>query len=842
LALVDDNGAPIVAPSVDENAAGAVIGHVQATDPDGDAITWTVDDARFEVLNGILKLKDNVALDYEAIANHQIVLNLTASDGSLPSNLSITIDIQDTPEYRIANPDIADNIYKPNPPYAPYDQYVWTNVLTNDVLNNNTGSLQVTEWFYNGIKFDASTGPALLHVDSIGDFTGYPDGYIYLSPDANFLGEVPLPVTYTLIDHVGGTATGSVTFIVNVPNDYAAVITEVQTPDAFVIEDLKTTVSGDLDVSDPDAPNQNYFIAQAEIVGAYGSLSIDKYGQWTYTLDNDNLDVQALDTNETLADHIVVQSLDGTPHTIDITIKGLSEDAQTYPFDYNLSFAYAKDFNGGDVIQAVNMPDTSLKGLAKVLSVDIVNGQYQFNLSHDAINFGAGVISGVTPSAGHHLDFNLNNGVSRTAILLDDGNNDFEGHGNYTNVATPFNLSNAGQLIYGLSGDDLIVGDINYWHPTTSYASGLYSFGHDVIVGGDGTSTIVGDVYTYDSFLMGTNSTVLTYPIIDYGDDTLYGAAHGTVIGDISFVQGTDYKVRHEFGGDTIYAPYLGGTAIGDVGNLVLQGAPGTNAIEGITSSRNNIIGSDFDDLLIGNFGNYAQDINSAITLYGTFDIISGNSGNDTIIGDVNFFNIGDISYQNNSSINMGSDTLYGGDGNDLIIGDILRYNALYSPNTALLVTLGSDTIEGGAGDDILVGDIYNLGNAYKAGPNLAYTKITASNDTFVFDLATPGGFGNDRILDMNFNSNKDTLSFKNVLDVDGQVGITLADLNLLTTLETVGADFKISVYSDIADINTGLHDSANLLGTVTLANYYGFGATDINTLILTNQFYIQVS
>ncbi|MES0828567.1 hypothetical protein, partial [Ruegeria sp. SCP11] len=52
--------------SVDENAAGAIIGDLTVTDPDdGDSHTFSVDDARFEVVAGQLKLKAGEALDHE---------------------------------------------------------------------------------------------------------------------------------------------------------------------------------------------------------------------------------------------------------------------------------------------------------------------------------------------------------------------------------------------------------------------------------------------------------------------------------------------------------------------------------------------------------------------------------------------------------------------------------------------------------------------------------------------------------------------------------------------------------------------------------------------------------
>ncbi|MEN2991902.1 hypothetical protein WG926_26585, partial [Tistrella sp. BH-R2-4] len=64
--------APVVSGTVvAENAAGAVIGRVSASDPDAPAsgngqLTYSVDDARFEIVGGVLKLRDGISLDHEA--------------------------------------------------------------------------------------------------------------------------------------------------------------------------------------------------------------------------------------------------------------------------------------------------------------------------------------------------------------------------------------------------------------------------------------------------------------------------------------------------------------------------------------------------------------------------------------------------------------------------------------------------------------------------------------------------------------------------------------------------------------------------------------------------------
>src|SRR5438046_1374967 len=50
-------------------------------------------------------------------------------------------------------------------------------------------------------------------------------------------------------------------------------------------------------------------------------------GTWTYTLDNSNAAVQALNVGGTLTDHITVASEDGTTQVVTITINGTNDAA-----------------------------------------------------------------------------------------------------------------------------------------------------------------------------------------------------------------------------------------------------------------------------------------------------------------------------------------------------------------------------------------------------------------------------------------------------------------------------------------------------------------------------------
>ncbi len=96
----------LAANTVAENAAGAVIGKLSTTDQDaGDAFTYTVSDSRFEVVNGQLKLKAGVSLDFEAAS--KVNVTVTSKDaGGLTTDETFTInvtDVNETPSKVVVN-------------------------------------------------------------------------------------------------------------------------------------------------------------------------------------------------------------------------------------------------------------------------------------------------------------------------------------------------------------------------------------------------------------------------------------------------------------------------------------------------------------------------------------------------------------------------------------------------------------------------------------------------------------------------------------------------------------------------------------------------------------------
>ncbi|KOR28170.1 hypothetical protein TI03_05325, partial [Achromatium sp. WMS1] len=95
----DDNDAPTDITLddnwVEENKTADIVGNLTVTDsnPD-DTHTFSVDDARFEIIDNKLKLRNGVALDYEVATSVDVAVTATDS-GGLSFTKTLTVNIQD---------------------------------------------------------------------------------------------------------------------------------------------------------------------------------------------------------------------------------------------------------------------------------------------------------------------------------------------------------------------------------------------------------------------------------------------------------------------------------------------------------------------------------------------------------------------------------------------------------------------------------------------------------------------------------------------------------------------------------------------------------------------------
>jgi VCBS repeat-containing protein len=199
--------------------------------------------------------------------------------------------------------------------------------LTFGIAGGVTGSTVV-----DGSSYDVSrTGIyGTLYLNST---TG---AYIYV-PDDDAINALAAPsiesFTITVWD---GTLAASQTFTVAVNGSNDAAIISGETGGAVTeaggianAEQGTLTASGTLTATDVDNPANNFTAVTAPTPSqnGYGSFTMTAAGVWTYTLNNANAEVQALNIGGTLIDTFIVTTVDGTPQVVTITITGSNDAA-----------------------------------------------------------------------------------------------------------------------------------------------------------------------------------------------------------------------------------------------------------------------------------------------------------------------------------------------------------------------------------------------------------------------------------------------------------------------------------------------------------------------------------
>lgn len=128
------------------------------------------------------------------------------------------------------------------------------------------------------------------------------------------------------VESVDGTATSTIEVTINGTND-DPVISGANT--GGVTGGATVPITGQLSETDVDTTNDHTWSVEGG-TGDYGTLSVDGTGQWSYTLDNGNPDVQALGAGDTITDEITVRVTDNNggydEQVVTITITG-SNDA-----------------------------------------------------------------------------------------------------------------------------------------------------------------------------------------------------------------------------------------------------------------------------------------------------------------------------------------------------------------------------------------------------------------------------------------------------------------------------------------------------------------------------------
>ncbi|HIF9454242.1 TPA: tandem-95 repeat protein, partial [Photobacterium damselae] len=258
--------------------------------------------------------------------------NLTFKPGSDPTNGQVTVNPDGSWEY-VPNPDfngedsftvvvddgnggtdtitVTVNVTPVND--APVGEDVSAETQEETAV---TGQLTATDVDGDNLTFKPGANP------ENGSVTVNPDGSWEYVPNTDFNGEDSF--TVVVDDGNGGTDTITVTVNVTPVNDEAVIGGDDH--QSLIETNEVLTTGGTLTATDVDNPD-NSFKPQEGVSGQYGQFTINSQGEWTF-VSNGALDELA--EGEVVTDHFVVESIDGTEHTITVEIVGTNEEPQAH--------------------------------------------------------------------------------------------------------------------------------------------------------------------------------------------------------------------------------------------------------------------------------------------------------------------------------------------------------------------------------------------------------------------------------------------------------------------------------------------------------------------------------
>jgi len=311
------NDAPTVSTTIadqstNEDAAYSYDASVNFADVDtGDTLTFSAQLSGGGGLPAWLSIDTNTGVLSGTPENNavgSISVEVTASDGSASVTDTYVLTVSNTNDAPTVSTAIADQSTNEDAAYCYNTSVNFTDVDAGDTLT------------YTAELSGGGGLPAWLSIDAD---TGVLSG----TPENGDVGAISVEVTAT--DAAGATVSDTFVLTVNNTNDTPTIggaAAGAVTEDSNVIDNNIST-SGALTISDPDV-GESSFTAQTNTAGTYGSFSVDTSGNWTYTADNTQTEIQQLGDSDTLTDTFTVTSADGTTQNVTITING-TNDAPT---------------------------------------------------------------------------------------------------------------------------------------------------------------------------------------------------------------------------------------------------------------------------------------------------------------------------------------------------------------------------------------------------------------------------------------------------------------------------------------------------------------------------------
>ena len=457
--------------------------------------------------------------------------------------------------------------------------------------------------------------------------------------------------------------------------------------------------------NDMDFEGDSMTVTATVIAGAYGTLTMNSDGTYTYEL---TADVQALAQGQSVQDSFTYTVSDGSlsdTANLVITISGNNDApvavADTASTSENATILIDVVANDTDVDNGAVLTPTAASAPAGKGTASVVGNQVQFDpgTAFDRLAVGESeiVVVSYTMADEHGAS------SSSTITITVTGTND----GPVANPDARTTSESSGVVIDVLAND------------TDVDNGALLAVVDASAPAGQGTASVLENEVRFDpgndfDYLASGESAevIVSYTIVDE-----YGASASSTI--TITVQGRDE----------------GESNTGTNGNDTLFGTGGGDTIDALAGD-DTVFGLAGDDLLLGGDGNDSlngEEDDDALEGGNGADILSGGEGNDQILGQAgNDF----------ASGNAGDDQLSGGDGFDSLNGedgdDLLEGG---NNNDFLLGGLGDDTLDGGAGDD-LMSDLNGV-NSFAGGAGADQIRAGSTDGIQTVD----GGDGDDAII-----------------------------------------------------------------------------------------------
>jgi VCBS repeat-containing protein len=330
-------------------------------------------------------------------------------------------------------------------------------------------------------------------------------------------------IKYTIKMANGTLSVGTLTVVINGAND-AAVITGTATDSVLEASGVlngtagDATASGDLNATDVDS--EATFVKQSGVAKTYGTFSIDDTGAWSYTLNDSNAAVQALNTSSApLHELVTVVTADGTEKVIDITINGANDAAvitgtsTAELTETNAAQSIGGDLNATDVDSAATfVAQSNVAGNHDYgkFSIDAAGTwTYTMDSAHDEFVGGTDYVDSITVKTADGTEKVITvtmHGTNDAALADSDTTNDYDLFDVNDNLQVASDSTGNGHTFVGSSSGETIVASNDPVNGDTVNAQGgddvVYGRGgnddlkgqnaNDTIYGGSGNDTIIG--------------------------------------------------------------------------------------------------------------------------------------------------------------------------------------------------------------------------------------------------------------------------------------------------------------------------------------------------------------